>query len=244
MNSIWFPIALSLVAAIGYIVHSVSSQNQQVDSDSATKEPKKLATWSLGFVFVVLLTIPIGYVTLGNQDKQLHWLSVQQEFSAIKSGQELPDTENAIQDYVLALRTAIDSDVNNGQLWFLLAESYFQLRMVDLADAAITRALRIEMRPDWLVANAQILTARSSDTDITKAIRLLSNAVSIKPDHQSALLTLGFIQLRQQQYEAAIQNWQKLQLLLEKAGNDTSRIQKQIEFAQQQLDQQQEKNQP
>jgi len=233
MNSIWFPVILSLLAAFTYLWHSVSSQEEAIKSEGHIKPKTRYASFAL--VFAVFLTIPLGYWSLGNLDKQKSWLEAQDKFTQIVQGDNLSKDENEIQELVLALRTSIDSDPNNGYLWFLLAESYFQLRMIDLADASMTRALRIEVRPDWLVANAQILSARSSDSDMASAIKLLSQALSIQPNHQSALLTLGFVYLRQQQYELAIKYWGKLKKHLESSGNDTTRIQTQIEFAEKKL---------
>lgn len=232
MNSIWLPVAISLVAGFVYIWQSVSSQVKRASDELSSDKPPM---WTLIFLIVTLCSVPIGYWYLGNLDKQTHWLAAQQKLQMIQQGQELNKDLNSIQDLILALRTSIDSEPNNGQLWFMLAESYFQLGMIDLADESISRALRIEMRADWLVANAQILSARSNDNDLVRTSSLLSQALLIEPNHHSALLTLGFIQLRQKQYEPAIKNWKKLEGLLKKAGNNTDRINKQIEFAEQQL---------
>ncbi len=232
MINFWIAVAISLLAAVVYIWQSVTSELDTNDENSLSKDHSKGKTRAAMVVLIIaLLFAPIGYYGLGNWEKQQHWHAAQQALSQVKAGGQFTSDKNKIQDLVLSLRTAVDQDPENGQLWFMLAEIYFQLQMTDLADAALTRALRIEMRPDWLVANAQVVTARGEEADLARAEYLLSQAVQIQPDHQSALLTLGFVQLRQQKFNLAIMNWEKLKQQLAKSGNDVSRIQKQIDFA-------------
>ena len=230
MNSFWIAVGLSLAAALTYLRFSVQQQNVVTQTASAKK---RLMT--LIFPALILLISPAGYHFLGNAEKQIRWQKAVENMHHIQSGGPASVEKSDIQDLVLALRTSIGQEPKNGYLWFMLAESYFQLRMVDLADAAMQKALAIESRPDWFVANAQILSLRSNASDISKSINLLQNALSIQPDHQSALLTLGFLYFRQQQYEFAIGSWQRLLSQLQESGNDTSAIQKQIDFAKQQL---------
>lgn len=231
MNDFWIAVSLSLVSGLAYLWFSVSRQEEVFTKAKAVKQAKPLLILPALF----LLATPLGYYFWGNLDKQNSWQDVTERFSNIQLGKAVAVEKNGIQELLLALRTSIDQDPDNGQLWFILAENYFQLGMTDLADAAMQKALTIEPRPSWFVANAQILSARSSEADLTKSVSLLRRALSIQPNHQSALLTLGFIYLRQQQFEKTVITWKKLQLLLEQSGNDTQMIKKQIEFAEQQL---------
>lgn len=230
MTNFWMAVALSVITALVYLWSSVQ---QQKTSNEIILVGKALPV--LIFPALLLLAAPLGYQWLGNSDKQTRWQLAVEKMNHIQSGKIVEGEENDIQDLLLALRTSITQEPNNGYLWFMLAESYFQLRMVDLADAAIQKALRIESRPDWFVANAQILSMRSSASDISKSINLLQNALSIQPEHQSALLTLGFVYFRQQQFEFAIVTWRRLLTQLEISGIDTSSIQSQIDLAKQQL---------
>lgn len=237
MTNFWLAVAISIIAAIVYIWQSAQSQalSAEITENNSSPETPISNTKSILLVAIIFMLVPIGYLWLGSFEKQEEWLSAQEHFQKIKLGEELPSDAKSIQELVLSLRTAVDKDPQNGQLWFMLAEVYFQLQMTDLADEALTRALRIEMRPDWLVANAQVVTARGEEADIARAEYLLLQAVQIQPDHQSALLTLGFIQLRQQKFELAVNSWEQLKEVLEKSGNDTSRLQKQIDFAKQEF---------
>lgn len=230
MTNFWIAVVLSVITAMIYIWSSVRQQK------TLSKDvPKgKVLPWLI-LPALFLVAAPIGYKWLGNADKQINWQSAVEEVALIQSGQLVANKNINIQDLILGLRTSIQKEPKNGQLWFMLAESYFQLRMIDLADAAMGKALKIEPKPDWLVANAQILSLRSSAADVSKSLHLLQNALLIQPEHQSALLTLGFIYYKQQQFELAIENWERLLFSLKKTGGNTLNIQRQIDFAKQQI---------
>ncbi len=111
----------------------------------------------------------------------------------------------------------------------MLAEVYFQLSMIDLADESMTRAIRLKPSANWYVAYAQILALRSSESDLTRAIGFLRSAIRLEPDHQSAMLTMGFLYMTQQKNSQAIEIWQFLANQIDKRGGDSSRIRQQIE---------------
>lgn len=244
MSSFWLAVAICIGASLFYMFYSVKNELTMIDIEETNREGGRQTHFSLkSFLWptLFLLLTPIGYSFLGGMDKQLAWNKAGQEFSKLVSGSSSIQKQG-IQELVLSLRTAIDKDPKNGALWLILAESYVQLGMIDLADSAMERALRIEMRPDWLVANAQILMARASEEDISRSELMLKQALSIQADHQSALLTIGFIYLRQQRYSQAIQVWQVLVTMLERAGKNSDVIAKQIEFAKTELAKSQNEN--
>ncbi len=244
MSSFWLAVAICLGASLFYMFFSVKSELAMIELEEANEGDGRLGHFSLkSFLWptLFLLLTPIGYSILGGMDKQLAWNNAGQEFSKLVNGSSSKQKQG-IQELVLSLRTAIDKDPKNGSLWLILAESYVQLGMIDLADSAMERALRIEMRPDWLVANAQILMARASEEDISRSELMLEQALSFQADHQSALLTIGFIYLRQQKYSQAIQVWEVLVTMLERAGKNSDVIAKQIAFAKAELAKSQNEN--
>ena len=129
---------------------------------------------------------------------------------------------------LLGLRTLVYDDPKNADLWFMLAESYFQLSMVELADESMKRAIRLKPSANWYVAYAQILALRSSESDLSRATGFLRAAIQLEPSHQSAMLTLGFLYVRQQKASQAIDIWSFLANQIEKNGGDSSRIRQQI----------------
>ena len=235
MSSFWLVVFISLFAVAAFIWFSVIDQSNNQEESTQDNKPSRMMLLPI----LVLCLSPIGYYYLGSLDKQEDWQRINLEFEDIVRGVKTDLSDSKIQDLVLALRTAADKDPKNGQLWFMLAESYFQLGMIDLADASMARAHRVDMRPNWLVANAQILSARANESDIARSINLVNRAISIQPNHQSGLLTLGFLYSRQAQYLRAISVWKRLEQQLEKSGNDTQMIKEQIEIARSKLSEKQ-----
>ncbi len=231
MNSFWIAVILSIITSAVYIWFSVSQQERE----PVKNEIKKDSKFKLIIPLLCFLMIPVGYSYLGSSESQKNWLRVNQVFSEIQQGEVNLSKNSDVRELLLGLRSSIQQEPNNGQLWFMLAESYFQLRMVDLADASITKALEIEPRPDWFVANAQILSMRSNESDISKSIYLLQRALSIQSNHQSALLTLGFVHLRLNEFQKSIDYWELLVVQLKQSGNDSQMIDRQIQFAKEQL---------
>jgi len=241
MNEFWLIVASSLVLASLYVWFSIQRQHVQRQNVEVISSKSKSAIWIV-LPLSLLFCSPLVYISLGSQEQQIQLTKAQHLISQITSQDPVignrvfkNSAQIPLDELLLSLRTACAEQPENGELWFTLAEAYFQLRMVDRADAAISRAIRLEARPNWLVANAQILSLRSNDSDIAKSIRLLHKAIQIQPGHQSALLTLGFIYLRQQQYQPAINIWKQLKSILSKEGNNTDMLTRQIEFAQKQL---------
>ncbi|MDQ7050315.1 MAG: tetratricopeptide repeat protein [Enterobacterales bacterium] len=228
MNDFWLAVGLSLLAALFFIWISVRAK---LASDEEKEEPK-----SLFFIpMIVLLMAPVGYYFIGEPEQQLKWETINVQFEDLMAGRDSAIKTGNIHSLLLGLRTAIDKEPHNAKLWVMLAESYFKLRMLDQADAAMERAIRVDPNPDWYVIDAQFLAARSSEQDIAKSLRLLNKALSIEPNHQSALLTLGFVYLRQQNYRMAIMVWKQLVRIVEASGNDASKIKEQIELAETKL---------
>lgn len=224
-----------------YLWFSIDKQNLDQPNTQPIVMHKLSKMWIIAPLLLLFFS-PIAYLYLGNYEKQVQLVSANQLLSDMISPQAairsrvLDDAHKLdLEELFLALRAACAQQPGNGELWFTLAEAYFRLKIVGLADAAITRAIKLEPRPSWLVANAQILSLRSIDTDIDKSIRLLQQALTIQPDHQSALLTLGFIYLQQKEYQLAISAWLQLKSISAKLGNNTDLLSKQIELAQKQL---------
>ncbi len=234
MINFWLAMTISLVLAIVYIGFSVFADMKQLSQNKENSTFNgQLSKKYLVLPLLFILAVPLAYYHWGNSEKQANWLIANQNFSEIQSGVDISLDTIEVKNLLLALRTSIDNEPKNGQLWFLLAESYFQLGNVDLANLAIKKAIKIESNPQWLVANAQILSARSTESDLKESTQLLRTALMIQPNHQSALLTLGFVYFRQHQYQQSLDVWQRLKLLLEKSGNKTEVLIKQIDYVKQ-----------
>ncbi|PCI73525.1 MAG: hypothetical protein COB38_00215 [Gammaproteobacteria bacterium] len=243
MIDLWLAIALSAVLVITTIYYSVQQTILSiVEADSANhKEDTKGHNKQLLLFPIIFLLLSIILYSQ-NPTVELHenWLNTQIETknsfqvsaeNLLSNNGKLSEpnkNEIGIQSMLLGLRTLAYKDSDNADLWFMLAESYFQLSMVELADESMKRAIRLKPSANWYVAYAQILALRSSESDLGRAIGFLRSAIQLEPNHQSAMLTLGFLYVRQQQNMQAIEIWKFLADQMDENGGDSTKIREQI----------------
>jgi len=124
MNSFWIAVLVSLVSMAAYIWFSVEQQAKQVKVVNSR--------WLLLPILFLALS-PWLYYVLGNYDKQMDWIKVNKDFSELVSAKRSDMIDMDFKDLVLALRTAVDKDPSNGELWFMLAETYYQLLTMQIS---------------------------------------------------------------------------------------------------------------
>jgi len=245
MFDLWLAISFSAVLVITAIYYSVNKTINEFDGGSSDKDNQSVRNQStankkadnkllLLFPIVFLLSSILLYSQNPTVELQQNWLNTQIETKYYFDLSEQNLTENKhskadIQSMLLGLRTLVHKESNNADLWFILAESYFQLSMVDLADESMKRAIRLKPSANWYVAYAQILALRSSESDLNRAVGFLGSAIKLDPSHQSAMLTMGFLYARQQKYAQAIDIWSYLANEMDKNDADSTRIRQQIE---------------
>ena len=244
MNDLWLAIGTSAVLVITTLYYSMNqfmSQNEGRASDSTNKKPNiKQNKMLILFPIAFLLCSIVIYSQSPTLELHQNWINTQIEtknsFQEIVDGLSEKDgkikgtreSERDIQSMLLGLRTLVHDDPDNADLWFMLAESYFQLSMVGLADESMKRAIRLKPSANWYVAYAQILALRSSESDLARAVGFLRSAIQLEPNHQSAMLTLGFLYVRQQKNTQAIDIWRFLANKIDSNGGDSSKIRQQI----------------
>jgi len=235
MIDLWLAIGVSAILITTIIYYSVDQYLAHSDASENNISSKNVANKYLLLMPILFLLSSIGlYSQNPTVELQQNWINTQIETknsfhlieeNIVKNKQDKPD----IQSMLLGLRTLVYNEPENAELWFMLAESYFQLSMVDLADESMKRAIRLKSSANWYVAYAQILALRSSESDLSRAIGFLRSAIQLEPNHQSAMLTMGFLYARQQKNSQAIEIWEFLADKIDKSGADSSRIRQQIE---------------
>ncbi len=241
MINLWLAIGISAVLVITALYYSVNQYISQAEVSTSYSTSKKKQN-------ITLILFPIAFLLLSivlysqNPTVDLHqnWVNTQietknslqvtaeglsEEYDQLNKTSQ---SDRDIQSMLLGLRTLVYKDPENADLWFMLAESYFQLSMVDLADESMKRAIRLKPSANWYVAYAQILALRSSESDLARAVGFLRSAIQLEPNHQSAMLTLGFLYVRQQKNTQAVDIWGGLANQIDKSGGDSKRIRQQI----------------
>ncbi|MET1255344.1 tetratricopeptide repeat protein [Aliikangiella maris] len=234
MTELWIAIILVLIFSVVFVCYSTFSDNQQASNVKAYNHNKLMLILPLLFLIIT----PVAYFQLGSYKKQADWNRVKNSAETLLNNGDLSNVEMNMQDLILALRTQAFENPQNGQLWFELGQAYANLQMRDLAMASLQRAVRVDNNPDWVVATAQIMSAGDSSDDLKQAANMLMQVLEQTPDHQSALLTLGFVYYKLAQFEAAIEVWTNLAAQPGMSERSRNFIQQQISEAQQALESQ------
>jgi cytochrome c-type biogenesis protein CcmH len=94
---------------------------------------------------------------------------------------------------------------------YLLGNAYLQLRQLPAALTALGRAFELNpQRPDIMLAYAQAMILTQDERLSQAGVGLLHTVLQINPNHQGALMLLGFGSFNAGAYEEAIQVWQRL----------------------------------
>lgn len=229
MFDFWLAVTVVLIFSSGYIIFSIARDNALTQQKTINKSGKL-------FVFLPLIFLvvsPIYYWFSDSYQKQLHWQEVNKEIkSLINSSNPVDlDSEMAMQDLMLGLRTQTFEDPNNGRAWFLLGQSYNTLNMNDLALAAVQRAIRVENNPDWVVFAARLMASDKTEASLKQAANILEKTIYVHSDHQMALLTLGFTYYNLADYAKAVAIWEKLASISRVTGESRKYLLEQIEKA-------------
>ncbi|MCW9015997.1 MAG: hypothetical protein OQJ89_03470, partial [Kangiellaceae bacterium] len=135
-----------------------------------------------------------------------------------------------------ALRTQVELEPNNINAWRSLAMFNSRVGRSEEAVTAIKQA--IKMNPhniDIQIELAQSYASSKDETELRKANTLLQSILQKHPDHQGALVTLGFNSFNLGLYQLAIDAWQKLLSTREPGSSGASMLEKSIGVAKQRL---------
>ncbi|TQV71432.1 tetratricopeptide repeat protein [Aliikangiella marina] len=229
MTSLIISILLISVFAAGFIFYY--TMRRPAKEDFSSDGLKLDSQYQLLLPLIAIVFAALTYYLWPTLDKQMDWEKVKLESETLKLSGDPRQVNMSMQDFILSLRTQAFENPKRGDLWFELGGAYLRLNMEDAALASWQRAIQIEENPDWMVAKAQILGAKSEAESRQKAIKLLQRALAKAPSHQGALLTLGFTYLRGQQYEGAIAVWERFRDLPGLSQRSKQFIQQQINQA-------------
>jgi cytochrome c-type biogenesis protein CcmH len=174
-------------------------------------------------VFAILTAVVVGvaymtYQTAGFHNEQqlqadvIKFLKTDpQAIDTIRKNVSANPSQRYLEEYYLALRSRVELDPDNPDVWRDL--SFFNANYGRNDEAMAT--LRVAMRkyPDDLdlkVDKAQLLSATSDTKQIIEGHKLLGEVLKENPNHQGALLVRGDSAYRIGMYDLAIKSWQTL----------------------------------
>ena len=198
-------------AAEGYLFDATSLMNQ---NDAASAEA------DLNQLVAIAPDKGLGYVKLGqlrviqkrlNEAETFFRQALSHEPTSVEAIQGLVDVDfrrNKADDALQLLKTTIEQNPNNAQLFVLQAQALLQNKQPAEAEKSIERALQIDQQNvNALVLLAQLQAGRGARDE---AISTYQRAVGIAPNSAALQVALGGL------YESA-GNWQKAQGNYQKA---------------------------
>lgn len=124
---------------------------------------------------------------------------------------ESESKNHSVADFIHVLQVQLQRTPSDARGWFMLGMSYAQNEMVEPAITALERAYRLE--PDnnrYAMALAQTKIFSNQGSLDTDSQHILEKLLLKDPNHEGALVLLGFSAYRSAQYDVAIPALEKL----------------------------------
>lgn len=193
------------------------------DDQGALMQPPKPAGRRVALAALLLLPVlALGFYYAVLEPRSLgQWLTLQREMGPavdkLLAGQSLTESDtgkHTLGDFVRLLQDRLQKDPGNAEGWFMLGMSYVQLGLGEPAATAFEHAWRLkpdEPRNALALAQTRIF---SNDGQLDPfSQQLLEGVLAREPQHEGALVLLGFGAYRSGDYATAVAALEKLQQL-------------------------------
>ncbi|MCP5419905.1 MAG: c-type cytochrome biogenesis protein CcmI [Gammaproteobacteria bacterium] len=178
----------------------------------------RLVYWASRAALVVPALMLMIYYGTSYRDGAGDWIDLQDRLGGIvdlfldeptafpaEAEKDLPDFTRVLQAKVA--REGMDNPVD----LYLLGRSYMELGYLDGALQMLSRAHALDsQQPDIMLAFAQAQVMANQGRLDDNSDRLLQRVLALAPDHQGALMLLGFAAMNAGQYQRTIDAWQQL----------------------------------
>lgn len=175
-------------------------------------------------VYAVAFGIPLVavalYLQLGNRNAILGIATSAPTAPMMRSDDAvLPaNDQQRIEGNVAALAKKMEENPNDAQGWMMLANSYTTLGKYPEAVAAYEKAVALKGNDAGLLADYAFALAMKNDRKLSgQPEELLQKALKLDPENPKALQLAGSAAFEAQNYNKAIEYWQKL---LQLTGSD------------------------
>ncbi len=148
------------------------------------------------------------------------------------NGNQLPD----VGKMVAKLEQRLSEDPDNAEGWQMLARSYMYMQRLDDAAMAYGKALALdENNPQTLTDYAETLAMIRQGNMQGKPTEFVLQALELEPTYPKALWLAGAAKMQIEDYQGAIDFWQRLMQMHEAGSEGAAELQKRINMAAQSL---------
>ena len=214
------------------------------DSSQQGKNNASSARWlGSGIVLLVLVLASVYYYKASYQGEAQQWIILQEQLAetvnrAIRHPEQLP--EEALEDlpnFTRVLQAKVLRDgMNDPDSLLLLGVSLMQLQVSDRAQEILHRAHRLApKRTDIMMAYAQTMILNNEGKLTATSASMLHTVLQAEPNHQGALMMLGFGAFNSGNYDIALKAWKPLLASIEPDSEAAKMLQSSIARAEQML---------
>ena len=143
---------------------------------------------------------------------------------------------HSLQDMVKKLAARLEEEPDNAEGWVMLGRSYAALYRYQEAENAYAQARRIAGdHPQLLVDSADIMVMANGGRFTSEAAELLERALHVQPENAKGLWLMGHYEYQDEDFQSAVDYWQRAAAQLPPDSEDTRAIRQQIEQAESRL---------
>jgi|GEM_PF-1589012 len=164
------------------------------------------------------------------------------QLSIVELAGKAQEKEITALEFLTELRLRSELDPENKEKWLQLGQIFLRFGEVEEADQAFVRAISLEPTDSNRLQVAQYFLEAELHAGYQAAERHINLVLMKHPKHDGALLMQGVNQFKQQNYQAAIDYWQRLLDSREPGSQSARLMEEQIARAEHQLKLQQTNN--
>ncbi len=163
-------------------------------------------------LFVPLLSVTL-YFALGTPDA----LTKLEEHQAALAKQQ--NAQQSINKMVQSLADRLQQNPDDFEGWVMLGRSFKYMKQFDRAAKAFEQAYRLKPNDvDAMLQYADALAMSQGGHIGAKSKQLIEQALKLSPENRTALWLSGMAKVESGQFEAALQDWTRLEKLMDKSS--------------------------
>lgn len=164
------------------------------------------------------------------------------QLSIVELAGKAQEKEITALEFLTELRLRSELDPENKEKWLQLGQIFLRFGELDEADQAFVRAIDLEPTDASRLQVAQYFLESDDPAAYQRADRHIGLVLMEQPNHEGALLMQGVNQFKQQNYQGAIDYWQRLLEMRDPDSQSAQLMREQIARAEHQLKLQQTNN--
>ncbi len=194
------------------------------DKVASAKMNSSSGRWAMGTAVLIPVSAVIIYQILGTPEI-IPRLTGQVPDTTVNSAQEKAKNLPPMDELVQKLADKLVEQPGNVDGWLMLARSYMSMDRVQEGLEAYGQAMKLAPENTAvLLAYAEGLAKTDSNNFTGKAASLVEKAIKLDADNPNARWMMGIVSYQRGNYPAAVEHWERAQMLLGPDNKDAAII--------------------